>query len=97
MILLKDGCTYIFTILPCRTVDDGEAPGDEVILHVHHHQRWARPRHLLDPLGPAEHELLLGQAATGADVEDVQQLIHLTGLHSTAKYLISLQPSCHNV
>ena len=38
--------THILPILASRTVDDGEASADEVVLHVHNDERRLRPNNL---------------------------------------------------
>ena len=45
---------------------------------------------LLDPLRPAEDELLLGEAAAGAHVENAEELVHLGRLHSRHNIVFSL-------
>ena len=75
-----DGSHHVLAVLTGGTVDDGQAAADEIILNIHHHQGTAGPGHFLDPLGPAEHELLLAHLPAPADIEDLEQLLQLRRL-----------------
>ena len=77
-----DGSHHVLALLLGGAVDDGQAAADEIILNVHHHQGTAGPGHFLDPLGPAEHELLLAHRPAPADIEDSDQFLQLRRLQS---------------
>ena len=72
----------LLTVLACRTVLDSETPGYEIILNINHHQGTSRPGHFLDPLRPAEHELLLAHLPAPAHIEDLEQFLQLRRLQS---------------
>ena len=75
-----DGTHHVLPVLAGWTVDDGQAAADEIILNVHHHQGTAGPGHFLDPLGPAEHELLLTHLPAAAYIEDLDEFLQLRRL-----------------
>ena len=77
-----DGLHHLLAALPGGAVDDGQAAADEIILNIHHHQGTAGSGHFLDPLGPAEHELLLAHRPAPADIEDSDQFLQLRRLQS---------------
>ena len=84
-----DGRDNFLAILSSRAVLDGQAPADEIILNIHHHQGTAGSGHFLDPLGPAEHELLLAHLPAPAHIEDLEQLLQLRRLQpGVVKYLV---------
>ena len=87
-----DGPHHVLPVLARRAVLDGQAAGYEVILDINHHQGSAGPGHFLDPLRPAEHELLLAQLPAPADIEDLEQFLQLrrlqSGVGNIYKYLV---------